>query len=100
MPRSARWGASTPARGLKLWSHLERDETWPILERAAASPDAALATMAGRTPADRLTSGTERRLAAMLATLLAHPEPDVRVAIARRCAQLPVTDRERSLLSP
>ena len=46
-----------------LWEHLEREETWPILERAAASADAALATMAGRTPAERLSRVAERRSA-------------------------------------
>ncbi len=81
-----------------LWEHLEQPETWPILERAAASPDAALTTMAGRTPADRLSAASQRRLIALLAGLLAHPDPKVRLDVLNRCVQLPVADADRSLL--
>jgi hypothetical protein len=81
-----------------LWSYLEQAETWPILEQAAESPDAAVAASVGRIPADRLSLEAQRRLAALLATLLAHPEPRVRMDVLRRCAQLPVTDAGQAMM--
>jgi hypothetical protein len=83
-----------------LWSHLERDEPWPIFEGAACSPDAALATVVGRIPAERLSPRAQRRLVALLVTLLAHPEARVRLAVLQRCATLPVTDAEQALMPP
>lgn len=82
-----------------LWCHLEREETWEILERAAMSPDAAVAASVGRIPADRLSPQAQRRLTSLLSTLLAHPEPRVRLDVLQRCAQLPVTDTEGVLLT-
>lgn len=81
-----------------LWSHLERTETWSILERAAVSPDAALATIVGRIPAFGRSPDVQRRLVALLATLLTHPEPKVRLDVLKRCAQLPIADTEQILL--
>jgi hypothetical protein len=81
-----------------LWNHLEREETWPILERAAQLPDPALAAIVGRTPADRLSAAGQRRLTLLIATLLGHPEPRVRLSVLARCVQLPVADPEQALL--
>ncbi len=81
-----------------LWSHLERDTTWSILEAAATSDDAAIATVVGRIPTDRLSSIAQRRLLELLATLLIHPDPLVRLDVLQRCYQLPVNDPEQILL--
>jgi hypothetical protein len=81
-----------------LWDYVERDRTWVILERAAESPDAALATMVGRIPTDRLSLPAQRRLVRLLATLGAHPTPEVRLDLLNRCMQLPVSDPDRVLL--
>jgi hypothetical protein len=80
-----------------LWCFLERDQTWPILERAAESSDPALAAIVARIQTERLSRTAEQRLAALLAGLLRHPDPTVRLNVLQRCAQLPLTDRERVL---
>jgi hypothetical protein len=81
-----------------LWSHLERPETWCILERAATSVDPALATVVGRIPADRLSADAQRHLCSVLALLLVHPDPLVRLDVLQRCVQLPVADSSVLLL--
>ena len=83
-----------------LWSHLDSDAAWAILLRAAASTDAVFARAVSRIPADRLSLPQQRRLVALLTTVLAHPEPSVRVDVLRRCSELPVSDPERVLLAP
>ena len=80
-----------------LWEHLERGETWPALERAAVSPDAAIAISVSRIPAERLSVDSQKRLVSLLAALLAHPDPQVRLSALERCASLPVADPERLL---
>lgn len=81
-----------------LWAHLERATTWPILEQAARSPDPAIAAGVVRIPADRLSPPAQHRLAALLALLLQHPEPRLRVQTLQRCAMLPIHDPEQLLL--
>ncbi len=81
-----------------LWSFPDRPETWPILERAAQSPDAALAMAASRVPAERLLPWAQQRLLAVHVTLLRHADPAVRQAALLRCVDLPVADPERLLL--
>jgi hypothetical protein len=83
-----------------LWEHLERPETWPILERAATSDDPAIASGVIRIPADRRSPEALRRLAQLLATLLAHPSSQVRLDTLQRCAALPVADSDRALQAP
>ena len=83
-----------------LWSRLERDETWAILDGAATSPDPAIAAAAARVPGTALSSGTADRLSRLLVALLAHPDPHVRVAALGRCATEPLTDRDEVLLDP
>src|SRR5207247_1697602 len=74
-----------------------RPAAWAILEREAESADAALLHSVVRIPADRLSESSQRRLAALLARLLAHPEPLVRQQVLQRCAGLPVADAGRVL---
>jgi len=83
-----------------LWSRLERDETWTVLEGAALSTDPAIAVAASRVPSDTLSHGAEEHLARLLARLLAHPNPRVRVAALGRCVTQPLADRGEALLGP
>ncbi|MDJ0592333.1 MAG: hypothetical protein QNJ72_20460 [Pleurocapsa sp. MO_226.B13] len=81
-----------------LWEHLEKDDTWKILEQAAIDSDEAVATMVGRTPGDRLLEKAQAKLVSLLVTLLNRPEPTLRLAILQRCDRLPVRDPEQILL--
>jgi len=83
-----------------LWAHLEQPETWPLLEQAAASDDPALAAGVIRIPADRRSPATLRRLVRLLALLLLHPNPQVRLDTLQRCATLPIADLEHILQEP
>ena len=83
-----------------LWDHLDRPETWPVLERAATSDDPVVAAGVIRIPADRRSPEALHRLARLLATVLAHPAPQVRLDTLQRCATLPMTDPDRVLLPP
>lgn len=81
-----------------LSNHLERDETWPILESAAVSPDAAIAAILVRIPTDRLSPTARQRLVSLFATLLTHPHAIVRLEVLQRCRQLPGGDPQQILL--
>ncbi len=81
-----------------LWSHLEREETWPILENAAISTDAAISTAVGRIPVDRLSPLAQRQLLELISTLLVHSDPLVRLDVLNRCYQLPVNDPDCIIL--
>jgi hypothetical protein len=83
-----------------LWDHLEEEETWPALGRAAASPDAAVAAGVIRIPTDRLSPLAQQRLLALIAALLAHGDAQVRLLTLQRCTDLPLTDPNRILLTP
>ena len=67
------------AIGRALWEHLDDERAWAILENAANSEDSAIAQMAARTTAPRLSANAKTRLAALLAGLLRTPEPRVRL---------------------
>ncbi|RKH04661.1 hypothetical protein [Corallococcus carmarthensis] len=82
-----------------LWDHLDREPTWAVFERAVSGEDAIMASRVGDIPADRLTEALDARLSALLAKVLARPEPDARIDLLRRAAWLPVKDRERVFLS-
>jgi hypothetical protein len=82
-----------------LWENLDKSDTWNILEQAAADPDEATATMVGRTPGDKLSTLEQSKLVSLLVTLLNRPEPTLRLAILRRCYQLPISDPEHILLA-
>jgi hypothetical protein len=82
-----------------LWDHLEREQTWTVLQRAAADPDWILSARLADIPADRLSARSEPRLTALLAQILTRPEPEVRLELLRRAPTLPLKDRERVLLA-
>lgn len=83
-----------------LWAFVERDETWLIFERAAMSADAAIATIVGRLPAERLSPQAARRLALLLAALGTNPDAKVRLDAWGRCASAPLADSDAILLPP
>ena len=83
-----------------LWPHLERAETWPILQRAAADPDPAVAAGVAWLPTDRLSPAGQQQVLALLATLLGHPDALLRVQVLGRLVSLPLTDSGLLLLPP
>jgi hypothetical protein len=83
-----------------LWDWTELPATWTVLNEAAGNPDPAIAAGVVRIPADRMSAAAQARLARLLAQLLAHPTPKVRVDVLNRCAQLPLLDAEQALLAP
>ncbi|HEY1013550.1 MAG TPA: hypothetical protein VGE07_12645 [Herpetosiphonaceae bacterium] len=83
-----------------LWDWAEQPETWPIFFAAAADPSPPIAGGVIRIPADRLSAQARERLIDLLATLLAHPEPAVRLETLQRCAELPLSDRRQALAGP
>ncbi len=80
-----------------FWPYLERSETWAIFTSAAQSPDPALVRGVIPIPADGLSPLAQRRLATLLASVLARPEPALRVEVLERCVQNPLTDYEHTL---
>jgi hypothetical protein len=78
-----------------LWEHLDEDRVWPILEAASRSDDAAVATMAARTTAPRLSVSVQKKLADLLAQLTGHPDAKVRLNVLQRCVSDPVRDPEK-----
>jgi hypothetical protein len=83
-----------------FWTHLERDETWVIFQQAAISTDSAISTMVTRIPSNSLSTPAQAKLLAILATLLQHPDPLVRIDVLRRCVSLPLADPMRQLQQP
>lgn len=81
-----------------LWDHIERDETWLVLNRAAADPDPAVAAGVVRIPTDHLSSLAQQRLLNLMTVLLDHADPRVRLDTLERCVTLPVSDPHRVLL--
>ena len=82
-----------------LWLYTEQEETWKVFTRAAQSPEAALARGVVHIPADGMSPEAQRRLAHLTATLLAHPEPEVRMATLQWRSQHPLTDDEQILFT-
>jgi hypothetical protein len=83
-----------------IWPHLERPETWPILYRAAADPDPAVAAGVVWLPTDRLSPAAQQHVLALLAALLGHPDALLRVQVLSRFVTLPLADPGRVLLPP
>jgi hypothetical protein len=75
-----------------LWEHLERDETWAILQRAAQSEEYAVAAITSRIPAERLSSQGQHRLLEIVILLLNHPNVRVRQRTLERLNELPIAD--------
>lgn len=83
-----------------LGLHLEQTETWEILQQAATSSDSALAIMVSHIPCNRISPSAQEKLLTLLATLMQHPNPLVRLEVLRRCLSLPFADSARQLQQP
>ncbi len=83
-----------------LWDHLENPRVWPLLEEASRNSDPAIATMAARTTAPRMSLATRQKLNALLADLLAHPDARVRLQVLQNGAVGAISDPQLQLLEP
>ena len=82
-----------------FWSYVERVETWEVFTRSAQAPEAALARGVVHISADGMSPVALRRLVTLTATLLAHPELEVRMATLQWRSQHPLTDDEQVLFA-
>lgn len=82
-----------------LWDHLDRPETWTILDASVASPDPGVVIGLARIQVGRASDATRDRVADLLRRLLDYPEPTVRVAVLGRLVVQPVPDTKRVLLA-
>ncbi|WP_338257642.1 hypothetical protein [Dictyobacter halimunensis] len=80
-----------------LWPYLERDETWEVLTQAAHSSDSGPALGVVNIPVGGLSLKAQHRLTNLFTILLAHPEPEVRIATLNRCVAFPFRDPEHAL---
>src|SRR5262249_61557716 len=87
-------GVPRPVRGA-----LDREESWAMIDRAAESGEPALLFAVVRIPSDHLSDPVKARLIDLLARLLDHPEPTVRLDVLTRCAEQPPADATRVLLT-
>jgi hypothetical protein len=69
-----------------------------VLNRAAADPDPAVAAGVVRIPTERLSPLAQLRLLGLIAVLLDHGDPQVRLDTLGRCRDLPLPDPDRVLL--
>ena len=83
-----------------FWTHLDREETWPILMAAADSADSAVASMAGRTMAPSRSPEVESRLIQLLIHVMKHPDPEVRISVLHRLSTQDVHDADQILAKP
>ncbi|MEQ1502746.1 MAG: hypothetical protein ABMB14_10980, partial [Myxococcota bacterium] len=81
-----------------LWSHLDRDETWAVFARAAASPDVVLASRLAEIGTEALSPAADARFCDLLASLVARPEDELRVRVLRALHRAPIRDPSRTLL--
>jgi hypothetical protein len=82
-----------------FWPYVEQYEVWEVFNRAAQASDVALARGVVHIPADGISVYAEKRLASLVAILLAHPESEVRIDVLQRCYQDPLTDNEHLLFT-
>jgi HEAT repeat protein len=84
-----------------LWDYLEDERTWELFFAAAADPDPAIADSVIRIPIERLSGGLHPKLITLLVTLLAHPDPDVRLETLQRMIYgLPIQGASPQLVRP
>lgn len=82
-----------------LWDYLDYPETWDIFTRAAQTSEAAIAHGVVHIPADGMSPLIQQQLAILTATLLAHPELEVRIATLRWRERHPLTDHKHVLFT-
>ncbi len=82
-----------------LWDHLERDQTWPVFERAVTDKDWVVASRLADIPLGRLSAKSQERVIGLLVRVLGRPEPEARLDLLRRTPYLPITDTHRTLFT-
>jgi cellulose synthase operon protein C len=82
-----------------LWDHLERDQTWPVFERAVTDKDWVVASRLADIPLGRLSAKSQERVLGLLVRVLSRPEPEARLDLLRRTPYLPITDTNRTLFT-
>lgn len=80
-----------------LWDHLESPRTWAVFERAVKDPDWIVASKLADMPLGRLSNEAEARVVALLSTILGRAEPEARLDLLNRAANLPLRDLGRAL---
>ncbi|WP_437488761.1 hypothetical protein WME75_09395 [Sorangium sp. So ce1014] len=80
-----------------LWDHLDKPGTWDIFDRAVGDPDWIVASKLADLPLGRLSTEAEPRVVGLLAAILGRAEPEARLDLLRRAAQLPLRDEQRAL---
>lgn len=83
-----------------LWSNLDREESWEILETFIDDVEDAVAFSVIRTPSSTLSAGGEKRLRDLLSKGLRHAAVRVRMKTLERLGYFPVGDPELILLDP
>lgn len=81
-----------------LWGHLSRPESWAIYERAVREGDWVTASRVGDVPPQYLTLEMDRKLSALLASVLDRPDVEARIELLQRAQQILVRDDDRVLL--
>jgi len=80
-----------------LWSYLDRDAAWQVLERYSNTRESSIALHLLRIPADRLSAHAQERLIGLIATLMDGADPRVRLMALQRCYTMPVLDAKERL---
>jgi len=81
-----------------LWSNLDREESWTVLNEAVDHEDDAIAFTVIRTPGERLTKDGEKQLLTLMLRGVQHNSPRVRMKTLERLSQIPVSDPDAILL--
>jgi hypothetical protein len=82
-----------------LWDHLERPESWKLLNEAAKDADGQILNGVVRIPADRLSEDSRRQLIELLSGLVSHADAVVRLRVFQRFIEMPIPDRDGRLIS-
>ncbi|MEQ1566174.1 MAG: hypothetical protein ABMA64_11095 [Myxococcota bacterium] len=80
-----------------LWSHLERDDTWPVFDAAAADADWVVASRLAEVGTSALSPTADARFCVLLARLLTRPEPEARLHLLTTVGAARVRDADRAL---
>lgn len=81
-----------------LWNHLDRSESWQILQHAVNEPEEVVAYTAVRTPDYGLSAEGRDALLSLLHGGLIHQSPRVRLKTLERLSRMPVSDPSLKLL--
>ncbi|GHO84719.1 hypothetical protein [Dictyobacter formicarum] len=86
------------AAGIRaLWNHLDRPQTWEILQLAASSASSSMAFKIGHISPEQLTPQELQQLLRLLHTVLQHSGQEARLELLQNIAQLSLRDTQRIL---